>query len=186
MIGLGELRPARADEPVETDDLAPVDGEIDVLVAQRRWRRLAQLEHRRSRRAIALAPNRGSARSRPIIRRTRSCRPMPAIARLSQALRPSRSTVTRSQICCTSSSLWLTNTCSTPSSRSRRSRRRGPRSRAASARRSARRAAGCVERERQRLGDLDELHLGDASCDTGDRAGRCRARARRASGAPRR
>ena len=97
---------------------------------------------------------------RPIIRRTSLGAPRPAIGRLGQALRPSRKTVTSSQICCTSSSLWLTN----------KARRPRPGASAGGERDLGllRRQRGrrFVEKQharaqRQRLGDLDKLHLRD-------------------------
>ena len=76
-------------------------------------------------------------------------------------MRPSRNTVTSSQICCTSSSLWLTNKRLAPSSRELAQQ--------------AKQNLGLLRRQRgrrlveqqdaraqrKRLGDLDELHLRD-------------------------
>ena len=115
----------------------------------------------------------GICSSRPIIRRTRSCRRDPAIGRLAQALRPSRRTVTWSQICQHLLELVADeDDGSTPSSRS------SPQQ--------ANRAVGLLRRQRggrlveqqharaqrQRLGDLDELHLRDAELRDRRRAGR--------------
>ena len=84
-----------------------------------------------------------------------------AIGSPSPAFLPSRSTVTRSAIASTSSSLWLTKTMATPSSRSLRS---SANSAAVSC--SVIEAVGSsrsrhLRFERQRLGDLDDLHLRD-------------------------
>ena len=117
---LGQLAAARADQPVQADDLAGADGEADVVVAggggdgiedQRRF----DVRRRRSGRrgAPAGTPGRPSGR-----RSLRGCGRRGA--RASATLRPSRSTVTVSATAKTSSSLWLTSTMAWPRSDSRR------------------------------------------------------------------
>ena len=149
-----------ADEAVQSEDFAVVQGEGDVRCgrASSRVPRASRTTRDGSIRRSAISATRSA---RPIMSETSVWRVISAIGAPLATFLPSRRTVMRSAMAKTSSSLWLTKTIATPSSRSFLSSFEEGGGLVLGDRRGRFVEQQDLGLERQRLGDLDDLHLRD-------------------------